>query len=79
MLATHHLALHEDKVGRWDLRSTWECPVRQRGLSQGPPWTGDLSRGPGRGLGLLQQSRGGKHLVAKVQELLVLTFFLLTA
>lgn len=24
MLATHHLALHEDKVGLWDLRPTWE-------------------------------------------------------
>lgn len=51
MLATHHLALHEDKVGRWDWRSPWECQVKQRGLSQGPPWTGDLSRGPGEGLG----------------------------
>lgn len=41
MLATHHLALHEDKVGHWD---------------PGPP---------GRDLGLLQQSRGCKHLVPR--------------
>lgn len=34
MLATHHLALHEDKVGLWDLRPTWECQV---GQSQGAP------------------------------------------
>lgn len=28
MLATHHLALHEDKVGCWDLRPTKDCQVR---------------------------------------------------
>lgn len=51
MLATHHLALHEDKVGRRDLR-----------LSSGPEGTepgapldlGTWSVGLGRALGLLQ-------------------------
>lgn len=51
MLATHHLALHEDKVGHGNLRPPWECQVGQRGLNQDPPRAGDWSQGPRECLG----------------------------
>lgn len=75
MLATHHLALHEDKVGCWDLIPTCECQVRQRGLSLGLRGMGTWAKG----LRPLHESGDYKHLVAEVwvEVLPSLTFFLL--